>query len=147
MACLFSVSLDINHMDDNPDAKPKTYYNGACPVCRAEIEHYRQCAVADRASMDWCDVSQSRAALKKRGVDEDQILRRLYVEMPDGRLLGGVDAFLAIWRGVPRLNWIARIVSLPVVYPLACFLYNRVLAPALFHRNIRTGRVSRLTKS
>ncbi|MEQ9488814.1 MAG: DUF393 domain-containing protein [Alphaproteobacteria bacterium] len=134
-------------MSEKSDAKPTTYYNGACPVCRTEIDHYRQCAVADKASMDWCDVSQSRAALKDRGIDEDEILRRLYVETTDGRLLGGVDAFLAIWRGVPRLNWIARVVSLPIIYPCACFLYDRVLAPALFHWNIRTGRVSRLTNS
>ncbi len=97
--------------------------------------------------MDWCDVSQSRDALVENGVDEDDILRRLYVKTTDGRLLGGVDAFLEIWRGVPRLNWIARIVSLPVIYPCACFVYDRVLAPLLFYWNIRTGRVKKMTAS
>lgn len=130
-------------MREQHSTKSTTYYNGACPVCRMEIEHYQNRAAEAGAPISWCDVSQSRDALLAKGVDEDEILRRLYVETMDGRLIGGVDAFLEIWREVPRLNWMAKAVSLPVVYQIACFIYDRILAPFLFHWNVRTGRVDR----
>lgn len=130
-------------MRDKQPTTSTTYYNGACPVCRMEIEHYQHRAAEVGAPMAWCDVSQSRDALMAKGVDEDEILRRLYVETRDGRLIGGVDAFLEIWREIPRLNWMAKVVGLPIVYQLACFTYDRILAPLLFHWNIRSGRVDR----
>ena len=134
-------------MTETQNDPTTTFYNGACPVCRMEIEHYQRRAEDADAPMSWCDVSQTRDALSDLGVDEDEILRRLYVRTSDGRLLGGIDAFLEIWQGIPRMNWLAKVIGLPVIYPVACFLYDRAVAPALFHWNIRTGRVDRRVES
>lgn len=130
-------------MTKRADNNITTFFNGACPVCRMEIEHYQKRADEAGVEMYWCDVSQTRDALSAAGVNEDEILRRLYVRTGDGRLLGGIDAFLEIWRDIPRLNWLARVIGVPGIYHVACFVYDRALAPLLFHWNIRTGRVDR----
>jgi len=133
-------------MADQTSKPSITYYNGACPVCRAEIEHYKHRADEAEILIDWCDVSKTRDALREQGIDEDEILRRLYVETADGQLKGGIDAFLEIWREIPRLNWLATFIGAPLIYQMSCFVYDKILAPFLFHWNTRTGRVQRMRR-
>lgn len=45
------------------------------------------------------------------GLDLPSAMRRLHVQEADGRLLSGVDAFIAIWRRLPRWRWLAHLVT------------------------------------
>ena len=104
-------------------------YNGRCPICSAEITHYREQAEAVQAPLSFTDLHD--ADLEGWGLDVDQATRRLHAR-EDGRILSGFPAFLIIWRELPRLRWLARVLSLPVLRPLADLGYNRVAAPALY---------------
>lgn len=114
-----------------------TYYNGACPVCRMEIAHYRR---RDADGLGWRDIATDDVALAEIGVTRDEAKKRLHVRLADGRIVTGVDAFIEIWRRLPGFGWLAGLASHGMIKPAADFLYDRILAPALFAWNRYRGR-------
>ncbi|KPQ15048.1 MAG: hypothetical protein HLUCCO18_13595 [Rhodobacteraceae bacterium HLUCCO18] len=110
-------------------------YNGACPVCRAEIHHYRGSAEAAGAPLRFDDLNASD--LGGWRMTDDEAARRLHARLPDGRIVSGVEAFALIWERLPRYGWLARLVRLPGVRGLAGFAYNRLAAPFLYRRHKR----------
>ena len=119
--------------------RPVCYYNGACPVCRFEIEHYKAGADGDRVR--WLDLASEPEALARFGIDRAGARRRLHVLDEDGRLHIGIDAFVLIWQVMPRYRWLSRLVGARPVRPLAAAVYDHVLAPLLFHWNRLRGRI------
>lgn len=86
-----------------------TFFDGGCPLCSREIAHYRKIDRAGRVR--WVDITQEPNALAAAGLDLPTAMRRLHVQDPEGRMLSGVAAFVAIWRRLPRWHWLARLVS------------------------------------
>ncbi|WP_205626903.1 thiol-disulfide oxidoreductase DCC family protein [Pseudoponticoccus marisrubri] len=89
---------------------PVVYYDGSCPLCTAEIGHYAGQPGGDRLS--FVDVSQPGTNPGPDLTPRDA-MRRFHVRLPDGRLLSGARAFVAIWEVLPRWRWAARIAGLP----------------------------------
>ncbi len=116
------------------------FYNGACPICGAEVRHYQKLAAASDAPLAWVDISRTPEALDAHGIDGEGAKRRLYASGPDGRLMGGVEAFAQLWERLPRYRWLARLARLGPVRPLAEVLYERILAPGLYRFNRRRER-------
>lgn len=107
------------------------YYNGACPICGAEVRHYQELAERDDAALTWVDVSVEPQALAAHGIDVAGAKRRLHAKQADGDLVAGVEAFAQLWERLPRYRWLSRLSRVPVVRPLAEVVYERVLAPLL----------------
>jgi len=124
---------------DHPELT--TFYNHSCPVCRMEIEHYQRLNADAKTGLAWVDSSADKSVLAGYGIGGEDVLKRLYVVDRDGTLHGGVDAFILIWRRTPRYGWLAALAGAPVVKPIADFVYDRLLAPALFAWNKRAGRL------
>ncbi|MBL4544316.1 MAG: DUF393 domain-containing protein [Rhodobacteraceae bacterium] len=110
-------------------------YNGSCPICRAEIHHYRDKAIANGAPLRFDDLNA--VDLGTWTMTDDQAARRLHAKRPDGRIVSGVDAFALIWERLPRYRWLAALVRFPVIHGLASLAYNRVAAPILYRRHKR----------
>jgi predicted DCC family thiol-disulfide oxidoreductase YuxK len=106
-------------------------YNGSCPVCRTEIEHYRQLDAGNN-TLAFLDVTADPAAAARHALVGDTPLRRLHAVAADGRLLAGLDAFIAIWERLPRYRSLARLVQRSGVRPAAGWVYERIAAPLLF---------------
>jgi predicted DCC family thiol-disulfide oxidoreductase YuxK len=106
-------------------------YNEDCPVCRFEINHYRNQALKEGAALRFDDL---RAA-EGWGIDPDQAARRLHV-LHQGKLTSGVPAFQAMWSQLSGWRWLAKITSLPVLHQLACALYDHILAPILYRAHL-----------
>lgn len=107
-------------------------YNDTCPVCRLEIDHYRKTASRDGAPLRFDTLDQAASY----GLTPDQAARRLHV-MRDGELLSGLAAFRAIWSGLPRWRWLARLTGLPVLNTVLTVLYDRLAAPLLYRAHLR----------
>jgi predicted DCC family thiol-disulfide oxidoreductase YuxK len=73
------------------------YYDGACPLCRAEIGHYRRCEGAERVA--FVDVAMQEPG---DGLSRAEALTRFHVRGPDGALVSGAAAFARLWRSLPR---------------------------------------------
>jgi len=115
-------------------------YNARCPVCRAEIDHYRAHSEARGLPVAYHDLNTRDLA--DWGIGADAAARRLHVRQ-GGRVLSGVDAFLALWRALPRYRWLARIVALPGLRQGAHLVYERILAPRLHARHVARMQRSR----
>lgn len=90
--------------------KSIVYFDGSCPLCRAEITHYRG---LDRdASLCFVDVSDTETDLP-HGLTQQQAMQRFHVRAADGRLLSGAAAFVEVWNRLPRWRWAARTAALP----------------------------------
>ncbi len=121
-------------------AETEFLYNGRCPICSAEIAQYRRQAEITGAPLRFIDLH--RADTRDWGLTGDQATRRFHARH-QGRVLSGFAAFLILWRALPRMRWLARLLDRPLVRPLAEFGYDRIAAPALYrlHR-LRENRRS-----
>lgn len=102
--------------------KPSVYYDGGCPLCRAEIATYQQAAGGD--SLAWVDAQACGVAELGSGLDRSNALARLHVRRADGTLLQGAAAFAEIWSVLPGWRWLGRLARLPVVLPLLDVAYT-----------------------
>lgn len=113
------------------------FYDGGCPLCRREIQHYRRLASEKRIA--WIDVERDVATLRHFGLQQAEALHRMHAYSPKGQWLIGVYAFLAIWRCIPRYRWAARCIqALGMDRPLQ-WLYQR-WADRRFERARCAGR-------
>lgn len=100
--------------EDRSDGRLSVYYDGGCPLCRAEIDQYRRCAGTDRLA--FVDVG-SGAPEPALGADLDRarVMRRFHVRTADGQLISGAAAFARLWRTLPGWRWLGRLVYLRVL--------------------------------
>lgn len=88
------------------------YYDGACPLCRAEIGHYTR--RDDDRKLRLVDVSRDDADLPE-GLSAEAARARFHVSTDDGRLTSGARAFSEIWARIPGWRWAAALARLPGV--------------------------------
>jgi len=82
-------------------------YDGACPLCRREIDIYRGLQPLQADSMVcFADVSDATLPLPP-GTTREQLLARFHVRGRDGELRSGAQAFLALWAELPGWRWLA----------------------------------------
>lgn len=98
------------------------YYDGQCGVCSKEIRHYQN--IAPSGVFDWVDTTENEERLDTLGVSLPDALQALHATDAEGRLYVGVDAFVLIWTQLPRWRTLAFLVSLPLIHPMATFLYR-----------------------
>lgn len=97
----------------DPDAPAPTVtvlYDGACPLCRREIGLYR--GLQPTTPVCFTDLSDGLLPLPPDATRE-QLLARFHVRSADGQLLGGSQAFLALWAVLPGWRWLARVGRVP----------------------------------
>lgn len=95
------------------------YFDGACPLCRAEISHYQR--LDSQGALSVVDVSAPHVALPG-GLDRERALRRFHVLDDEGRLLSGAAAFVSVWHRLPGWKQLARCAA----FPGAVWLLERV---------------------
>jgi len=117
-------------------AKTTVFYDGACPLCRTEIQHYRN--VDSNGSLILVDVSDD-GIVAQAGMRREALLARFHVMRADGTVLSGARAFAHVWRQLPGWRWLGYIAALPgavhvleIVY--RAFLPLRPLIVRLFER-------------
>lgn len=86
------------------------YFDGACPLCRREIDLYR--GLKARLPLNFADIS-SPEFVTPGDVPHSQLLARFHVRAADGGLLSGAEAFVALWAVLPGWRWLAALARLP----------------------------------
>ncbi|MCK0104497.1 DUF393 domain-containing protein [Pseudohalocynthiibacter sp. F2068] len=114
----------------NETEGPTLYFDGSCPLCSAEINHYASRDGSDQ--LTFVDVSGKDADLGT-GLACGDAMRRFHVRLPDGTLLSGARAFVAVWAALPGWAWAARLAKIPGVIPVLEVAYRGFLPvrPAL----------------
>lgn len=91
------------------------YFDGACPLCTAEISHYKSQDGGEQ--LCFVDVSEAGVPLGPE-LDADAARRRFHVRRADGTLVSGARAFAEIWQTLPSWRWAAWIAGIPGVTPV-----------------------------
>ena len=73
----------------------------------------------------WVDVTDASVDLNEIGVSLSDALKSLHVRSASGAVVSGVDAFLVLWRALPRWRLLAQVVAMPGVYGVARAVYRR----------------------
>lgn len=98
--------------DQSAAGKATIYFDGGCPLCTIEIEHYA--SQPGSKQLDFVDVSDQRVELVPE-LSFRAARERFHVRRADGTLVSGAKAFVAIWNVLPRWYWAARIARIPGV--------------------------------
>ena len=99
------------------------FYDGKCGLCSREIGHYMK--ISPPKTFIWCDIANEPQHLKKINVSQSDALRRLHVFDQAGTIYVGVDAFIAIWKKLPKWRLLAYICAIPGVRAMLNWLYNK----------------------
>lgn len=85
------------------------YFDGSCPMCRAEIAIYRR--LPQSSAIDWVDVS---GGPDLGGVLScEAAMARFHVRDQQGRLYSGAAAFSQMWRVFPGWRWLGWLSAVP----------------------------------
>ena len=108
----------------------KVYFNNSCNICRAEINLYKKQNIKD---IEWVDITDNKAAEKETQRDDKALLRRLHIK--DGeKVIGGAEAFLLVWKKIPKYKFLYTLFKTPVIYTLFSYFYE-VIAFFLYLKN------------
>ena len=108
----------------------RVYFNNSCKICKTEIDLYKRENIKD---INWVDISDNQNAQIETNKSDKQLLRRLHVKK-DGKIYEGAEAFLLIWKKIPKYRFLFKILSLPIIFNLFSILYE-VAAFFLYLKN------------
>ena len=108
----------------------KVYYNESCSICRAEINLYKKQNIEE---IDWIDITNNVTAGNETLKDDKTLLRRLHV-IKDGKIFDGAEAFLLVWKKIPKYKFLYTFFKLPIIFTLFSFFYE-IIALFLYLKN------------
>ncbi len=108
----------------------KVYFNNSCKICKAEIDLYKKQKIEE---IDWIDITDNELAVKETSKDSKQLLRRLHIK--DGeKVFGGAEAFLLLWKKMPKYKFLYNFFRLPIIFNIFSFFYE-IVAFFLYLKN------------
>ena len=103
--------------------RPKLFYDGGCPLCRKEINHYIK--IDRKQRVEWVDITREQALLEAQGLSFSETMRLIHAVDANGERQIGVPAFLVVWDQLPGYRWLARAVrSTRTTRPLNWLYYK-----------------------
>ena len=108
----------------------KVYYNESCNICKAEINLYKKQNIEE---IEWVDITNNIIAEKETSKNDKNLLRRLHV-MDNGKVFEGAEAFLLVWKKIPKYNFLYKFFKLPVIFQIFKFTYE-IIAYFLYLKN------------
>ena len=108
----------------------KVYYNKSCNICKAEINLYKKQNIEE---IKWVDITNNIAAEKETSKNDKNLLRRLHV-IEDGKVFEGAEAFLLVWKKIPKYKFLYNFFKLPIIFTLFEYGYE-IIAYFLYLKN------------
>ena len=108
----------------------KVYFNNSCNICRAEINLYKKQNIKD---IEWIDITGNISAEVETQKDDKALLRRLHIKSGD-KVIAGAEAFLLVWKAIPRYRFLYTIFKLPIIFSFFSLSYE-IIAFFLYLKN------------
>jgi len=108
----------------------KVYFNNSCKICKAEIDLYKK---EKNQEIDWIDITDNDLAEKETLKNSKELLRRLHVK-EGKKVLQGAEAFLMLWKKMPKYKFLYSFFKLPIIFQLFSVIYE-VVAFFLYLKN------------
>ena len=100
----------------------KVYFNNSCKICKAEIDLYKKEEIKE---IHWIDITDNDSAEKETSKNGKQLLRRLHVKEGD-KVIEGAEAFLTLWKKIPKYKFLYNFFKLPIIFNLFSFGYELI---------------------
>ena len=100
----------------------KVYFNNSCKICKSEIDLYKKENVQE---IDWVDITNNYLAEKETSKNSKELLRRLHVKEGE-KIIQGAEAFLILWKKIPKYKFLYKFFKLPIIYNLFSVGYELV---------------------
>lgn len=103
-------------------AEPKLamLYDGHCPLCSREVRVLRRKDKHQRLS--FIDITSGDFDPAQFGITLAQAHARMHAQLPDGRIITGMQAFREIYRTL-GIGWIMAPTGWPILRPIFDLLY------------------------
>ena len=108
----------------------KVYFNNSCKICKAEIDLYKKEKIQE---IDWVDITANELAVKETSKNSKELLRRLHVKEGE-KVLEGAEAFLLLWKKIPKYKFLYNFFKLPIIFSIFSFTYE-IVAFFLYLKN------------
>ena len=108
----------------------KVYFINSCKICRSEINMYKKENIED---IDWIDITDNKDAEKETSKNDKELLRRLHIKEND-QVIEGAEAFLLVWKKIPKYKFLYNFFKLPIIFNLFSFGYE-IIAFFLYLKN------------
>ena len=108
----------------------KVYFNNSCKICKTEIDLYKKEKIQE---IDWVDITNNNLAEKETSKNSKQLLRRLHVKEGE-KITQGAEAFLLLWKKMPKYNFLYKFFKLPIIFSLFNIGYE-IIAFFLYIKN------------
>ena len=108
----------------------KVYFNNSCKICKAEIDLYKKEKIQE---IDWVDITNNEIAEKETLKNDKELLRRLHVKEGQ-KIVQGAEAFLLLWKKIPKYKFLYNFFKLPVIFNLFSIAYE-IVAFFLYLKN------------
>ena len=108
----------------------KVYFNNSCNICRAEINLYKKQNIKN---IEWVDITDNKSAEIETKKNDKTLLRRLHVK-EGNNIIGGAEAFLLVWKKIPKYKFLYNFFKLPIIFSLFELIYE-IIAFFLYLKN------------
>ncbi len=108
----------------------RVYFNNSCKICKAEIDLYKREKLKE---IDWIDITNNNLAEQETSKNKKQLLRRLHV-IEDKKVIEGAEAFLVLWKKIPKYKFLHNFFRLPIIFNIFSFVYE-IIAFFLYLKN------------
>ena len=108
----------------------KVFFNNSCKICKSEINLYKKENIKD---IDWIDITNNSDAEKETSRNDKELLRRLHVK-ENGKIIQGAEAFLYVWKKIPKYKFLYTFFKLPIVFTIFKIGYE-IIAYFLYLKN------------
>lgn len=107
--------------EDAELTKPVVFYDGSCPLCSREINHYRKLKGAE--NITWVDAATNAETLNRYGLSKDQAMARFHVLDKHGQWKTGAFGFAEMWAQLRAYRRVATLVTKLRLLPLMDIAY------------------------
>ena len=83
--------------------------------------------------IEWIDITDNKSAELETQKNNKTLLRRLHIK--DGeKVIGGAEAFLLVWKKIPKYKFLYTFFKIPVIFTLFSYFYE-IIAFLLYLKN------------
>lgn len=104
------------------EKKIKVFFDGNCKVCSKEVSFYDK--YDKKNKFYWIDLNSKNNDLKELGIKKSELLKSLHIQLHDGKIIKGVNAFRVIWREYPFLKLLSYCLDFKIIRILARPIYR-----------------------
>ena len=83
--------------------------------------------------IEWIDITNNKSAEIETQKNDKALLRRLHIK-DEGKVIGGAEAFLLVWKKIPKYKFLYTFFKIPIIFTLFSYFYE-IIAFFLYLKN------------